>query len=139
MQARVCLAQFSIEPFPRNRGKPLTEDEFETLIHDTIVALPDWVQEALHNIDFLVLDEADEYLDPDGEGLLGLYVGVSLPERGADYAGELPDVIYVFRKPHLELGLPPDDLRDEIKKTLLHEIAHYFGIDDDHLDEIGWG
>ena len=117
----------------------MTEQEIEDLIEATIADLPGWVQEALHNIDFLVLDEADEYLDPDGEGLLGLYVGVSLPERGADYAGELPDVIYIFQKPHLELGLPPDELRDEIKKTLLHEIAHYFGIGDDHLDEIGWG
>jgi predicted Zn-dependent protease with MMP-like domain len=45
----------------------------------------------------------------------------------------------VFREPHLELGLPVDELREEIAKTLIHEIAHYFGIDDDHLDEIGWG
>ena len=103
------------------------------------LSLPDWVQEALHNIEFLVLDEADEYLDPEGEGLLGLYTGVSLPERGTDYAGELPDVIYVFRRPHLEMGLPPEQLREEVAKTLIHEIAHYFGIDDDHLDEIGWG
>ena len=47
--------------------------------------------------------------------------------------------IYIFRQPHLELGLPPDELRDEIARTLIHEVAHYFGIDDDHLDEIGWG
>ena len=80
-----------------------------------------------------------DQLDPDGEGLLGLYTGVALPERGTDYAGELPDVIYIFRRAHLELGLPPDQLREEVAKTLIHEIAHYFGIDDDHLDEIGWG
>ena len=70
---------------------------------------------------------------------MSLYVGTPLPERGIDYAGELPDVIYIFRRPHLELDLPPDELQDEIVKTLIHEIAHYFGIDDDHLDEIGWG
>jgi predicted Zn-dependent protease with MMP-like domain len=114
-------------------------DEFEDFVRDTISQLPDWVQQALHNIEFLVEDEADDYLDPDGEGLLGLYTGVPLPERGSDYAGELPDVIYVFRQPHLEMGLPADELRDEVAKTLIHEIAHYFGIDDDHLDEIGWG
>ena len=114
-------------------------EEIENLVHDTIQGLPDWVRDALHNIEFLVLEKADEYLDPNDEGLLGLYTGVSLPERGADYAGELPDVIYVFRQPHLDMGLSPDELRNELVTTLIHEIAHYFGIDDDHLDEIGWG
>ena len=85
------------------------------------------------------MEEADEDLDPEGEGLLGLYLGLPLPERGVEYAGELPDVIYIFRRPHLELGLAPDELREEVARTLIHEVAHYFGIDDDHLDEIGWG
>jgi predicted Zn-dependent protease with MMP-like domain len=113
--------------------------QFETVIRETMSGLPEWVQDALDNIEILVLDEADEDLDPDGGGLLGLYVGMPLPERGVDYAGELPDVIYIFRLPHLELGLPPGELEDEIARTLIHEVAHYFGIDDDHLDEIGWG
>jgi predicted Zn-dependent protease with MMP-like domain len=113
--------------------------EFEAVVGETMSGLPDWVQSALDNLEILVLEEADEYLDPDGEGLLGLYLGLPLPERGVEYAGELPDVIYIFRRPHLELGLPPDELRDEIARTLIHEVAHYFGIDDDHLDEIGWG
>jgi predicted Zn-dependent protease with MMP-like domain len=117
----------------------VNHDEFEIFVSETIAELPDWVQESLHNIEFLVEDEADEFVDPEGEGLLGLYTGVPLPERGTDYAGELPDVIYVFRRPHLEMGLPPSALREEVAKTLIHEIAHYFGIDDDHLDEIGWG
>lgn len=117
----------------------MEHDEFEDFVSDTIAELPDWVRESLHNIEFLVEDCADESLDPDGEGLLGLYTGVPLPERGSEYAGELPDVIYVFRQPHLEMGLTPTELREEVAKTLIHEIAHYFGIDDDHLDEIGWG
>ena len=100
--------------------------------------LPDWVHEAMENIEVIVVDEADETLDPEGEGLLGLYVGLPLPLRGADYAGELPDVIYLFRKPHLELNLSPHHLQREIAKTLIHEVAHYFGIDDDHLEELGW-
>ncbi len=114
-------------------------DEFEAVVGDAVEALPDWVHEALDNIDLLVEEEADEELDPEGEGLLGLYVGVPLPERGIDYAGELPDVIYIFRRPHLELGLGRAELKDEIVTTLVHEIAHYFGIDDDHLHELGWG
>lgn len=113
--------------------------QFETVIRETMSGLPEWVQDALDNIEILVLDEADEDLDPDGQGLLGLYVGMPLPERGVDYAGELPDVIYIFRLPHLELDLPPAELEEEIARTLIHEVAHYFGIDDDHLDEIGWG
>jgi len=112
---------------------------FEAVVFDVMDSLPGWVHGALDNIEVLVLDEADEELDPDGEGLLGLYVGLPLPERGIDYAGELPDVIYLFRLPHLELGLPLNELRDEIARTLIHEIAHYFGIDDAHLDDIGWG
>ena len=113
--------------------------QVEAVVREAMHGLPDWVQDGLDNVEVLVMDEPDESLDPDGEGLLGLYVGLPLTERGVDYAGELPDVIYIFRRPHLELGLPPDELRDEIVKTLIHEIAHYFGIDDDHLDEIGWG
>ncbi len=114
-------------------------DEFEAVVSDAIEALPGWVHEALDNIDLLVEEEADEDLDPDGEGLLGLYIGTPLPERGFDYAGELPDVIYIFRRPHLELHRDRGALKDEIVTTLVHEIAHYFGIDDDQLHELGWG
>lgn len=113
--------------------------QFEAVVRETVGGLPDWVQNALDNLEILVMEEADEELDPQGEGLLGLYLGLPLPERGVDYAGELPDVIYIFRQPHLDLGLPPDQLREEVARTLIHEVAHYFGIDDDHLDEIGWG
>lgn len=110
--------------------------QFETVVDQAMRSLPDWVHEALENIEVLVVDAPAE---PDQEGLLGLYVGLPLPERGSDYAGELPDVIYIFREPHLDLGLPARDLRREIAKTLMHEIAHYFGLDDDRLDELGWG
>ncbi len=117
----------------------MNQHDFETVVRDTIARLPDWARNALENIEVLVTDEADEHLDADGETLLGLYIGVPLTERGMDYFGELPDVIYIFRRPHLALGLLPDALRDEVARTLMHEIAHYFGIDDDHLDELGWG
>ena len=117
----------------------MDHEAFVSVVHDVMDDLPEWVHNALDNLEVLVLDDADETLDPDGEGLLGLYTGLPLPERGVEYAGELPDVIYLFRLPHLALGLPPDELRMEIAKTLIHEVAHYFGIDDDHLDDIGWG
>jgi predicted Zn-dependent protease with MMP-like domain len=113
--------------------------EFEAAVHAVMNDLPQWVLEAFDNLEVLVLDEPDADLDPDGDGLLGLYTGVPLPERSLDDVGQLPDVIYIFRLPHLALGLPPDELRMEIARTLIHEVAHYFGIDDEYLDEIGWG
>jgi len=91
--------------------------QIETVVQETIDSLPDWVHEGLDNIDKLVVEEPDEDHNPEGQGLLGLYLGIPLPERGADYAGELPDVIYIFRRPHLDLGLPQDELRLEIAKT----------------------
>ena len=69
----------------------MNQEEFENVVHEVMASLPDWVHAALDNIDVLE-DEADEDIDPDGEGFLGLYLGLPLPERGADYAGELPDV-----------------------------------------------
>ena len=117
----------------------MDHSRFEQFVRETFSRLPDWAQEAMHNVDIQVLDEPDAELDPDNERLLGLYTGIPLPEREANHAGELPDVIYIFRIPHLELGLPQDQLLHEIETTVIHEVAHYFGIDDDHLDEIGWG
>lgn len=114
-------------------------EEFEALVCSVMGDLPLAVREAFDNLQVLVLDEPDPDLDPDGAGLLGLYTGIPLPERSIEDSGQLPDVIYIFRRSHLELGLPPDELRIEIARTFMHEVAHYFGIDDEHLDEIGWG
>jgi predicted Zn-dependent protease with MMP-like domain len=75
---------------------------------------------------------------PDQGDVLGLYEGVSLLDRSADYWGALPDRIIVFREPHLELDLTDDELEEEIRKTVLHEIAHHLGIDDQRLHELGW-
>lgn len=117
----------------------MDHSQFEAVVRSALNDMPDWVHQALDNLEVLVLDEAGQDLDPCGEELLGLYVGLPLPERGTDYAGELPDVVYIFRRPHLQLGLPPDELEAEIARTLIHEVAHYFGFDDDRLEELGWG
>ncbi len=117
----------------------MSPEAFEAFVWDTLDALPEWVRKGLDNIELIVQDRAGPELDPEGTGLLGLYVGTPLTERSVEDVGVLPDVIYVFRLPHLELGLPEPQLHDEIRTTLIHEIAHFFGIDDDHLDEIGWG
>ena len=73
----------------------------------------------------------------DGDDLFGLYVGTPLTER-LDYHMVLPDRILIFQGPH-ERAFPPDQLEDEIRRTVAHEVAHYFGIDDDRLDALGLG
>jgi len=117
----------------------MTPSEFEKIVHDAIESLPGWVHAALRNIDVLVVDDPREVAAAEGENLLGLYVGSPVTEREANHVGELPDVIYIFRRPHLALGSSSVELREEIARTVIHEIAHYFGIEDDYLDEIGWG
>ena len=99
-----------------------------------LLELPPEIASAVHNVVVLVEDEppAD---DPD---LLGVYEGVSLTERTADHTG-LPDRITVFRNPLLELCETPEELVREVRITVVHEIAHHFGIDDDRLHDLGYG
>ena len=98
-----------------------------------IEGLPEWVLEEVDNLVVVVEDEPGE---EEGD-LLGIYEGVSLAER-EDYWGALPDRIVIFYRPHLELGLSENELREEIRKTVLHELAHHLGIDDERLTELGW-
>lgn len=114
-------------------------EQIEAVVRRTIDRLPPWARDAMDNVAIVVTEEPDSGLHPDDPDLLGLYVGIPLPERDTDYAGELPDVIYIFRRPHLELGLTRHGLEREIATTLVHEIGHYFGLDDDRIDELGWG
>ena len=117
----------------------MKQDEFETAVQHVMDCLPDWVHKAMEHIEIRVEEEPGEEFGPGADDLLGIYDGIPLTERSVQDAGNLPDVIYVFRRPHLEMGLPRGELIAEIETTLVHEIAHYFGIDGDHLDEIGWG
>ena len=111
---------------------------FEKIVDEALEELPRWVVDAVDNLHVVVEDEPTPEQDPDGTGLLGIYEGVSLAERGVDYSGFMPDRIVVFMRPHLDLGLSRRELRDEIRTTVLHEVAHHLGIDDDRLHELGW-
>ena len=111
---------------------------FEQHVDRALETLPDWVVDALDNVVVVVEDVPTREQDPDGEGLLGIYEGVSLHDRGFDYTMALPDRIVIFRKPHLSLGLTGRELEAEIRTTVLHEVAHHLGIDDDRLHELGW-
>lgn len=107
---------------------------FEALVIDELDQLPDEMVEQLENVVFVVEDRPEDgSLD-----LLGLYDGLALTERTQYGMGELPDRIIVYREPHLAQCEDIDELRDEIHTTLVHEIAHFHGIDDAHLHELGW-
>ena len=119
-------------------AKQMSRARFEELVDEALEELPRSVVEAVDNLHIVVEAEPTAEQDPEGEGLLGIYEGVSLLERGVDYSAFMPDRITVFMKPHLELGLPRDELREEIRRTVLHEVAHHLGISDDRLHELGW-
>jgi len=113
--------------------------EFSRQVDGVLAELPSWVIEQIDNLTVTVADTPTTEQDPNGAGLLGIYEGVSLAERGVDYFGFTPDQIVIFYLPHMELGLDDRELRDEIRVTVLHEIAHHLGIDDQRLHELGWG
>jgi len=123
----------SPDPPPVNRG------EFEQVVDDVLAGLPEWVIDRIDNLAVVVADHPTREQDPGGTGLLGLYDGVPLPERGIDYFAYAPDRIVIFYRSHLAMGLDDASLRDEIRVTVLHEIGHHLGFDDHRLRELGWG
>ena len=112
--------------------------QFAHAVDETLAELPAWVVERVDNLLVDIEDWPTAEQDPGGQGILGIYEGVSLADRGVDYFGFTPDRIVIFYQPHLELGLSDEELRAEIRVTVLHEMAHHLGIDDDRLHELGW-
>ena len=106
---------------------------FEEHVRAALESLPAQLRDAMSNVEIVVEEENEE--DPD---LFGLYLGIPLPERH-DYAGVLPDKIAIYRLPlEAEFGHDPELLVDEIRITVIHELAHHFGLDEDRLAELGW-
>lgn len=113
----------------------MAREDFEEAVRDALDLLPPELAAMMDNVVVLVEDEAPED-DPD---LLGLYEGVALTERGDWWAaGSLPDRITVFRLPTLAVCETPEDVAEEVAVTIVHEVAHHFGIDDERLAELGW-
>ena len=112
----------------------MSKERFEELVGDALDEVPEELLNLMDNVVILVVDDppADE---PD---LLGLYEGFSLTERGWDYSGVLPDRISIYRNPILAICDDEDDVIDEVAITVVHEIAHHFGIDDERLHELGY-
>jgi predicted Zn-dependent protease with MMP-like domain len=107
---------------------------FDELVSDALDLIPPQLAAVMNNVVVLVADRDAE--DPD---LLGLYEGVALTERDSHYAGSLPDTITIYRDALLDICDDDDQVVEEVKITVVHEIAHHFGIDDERLHELGWG
>jgi len=109
-------------------------EEFERLVEAALEAIPDEIASLVRNVAVIVEDDAP----PDDPDLLGLYDGIALTERYGDPLMELPDRIFIYRRPLLAYCDDAAHLVEEVRVTVVHEIAHHFGIDDDRLDELGY-
>ena len=113
----------------------MSRERFEELVGEALDEVPNELLSLMSNVVFLVEDAPAD----GGDDLLGLYEGVALTERGWDYAGALPDRITIYRLPTLKVCDSEEDVVDEVAVTVVHEIAHHFGIDDQRLHDLGWG
>jgi|SRR5690349_23250317 predicted Zn-dependent protease with MMP-like domain len=112
----------------------LSDDRFAELVEEAFRSVPPELASLLDNVALFIEDDPP----PDDPDLLGVYDGVALTERDSMYGGVLPDRIVVFRNPTLEICDTEEDVIHEVRITVVHEIAHHFGIDDDRLHELGY-
>lgn len=126
----------------------LTDEEFDRVVEDALAAFPDRFIEAFENVAIVVADEPTPHqlrsigrteAESRGSELLGLYEGVPLTERGSRYGdGEVPDVISIFKGPHERCFATREGLVEQIRKTVVHEVGHYFGNDEETLRAMGY-
>lgn len=128
----------------REAVAPLERKEFRRLVREAVASLPPELLQRVHNVDVVVerrptaFDRKQAGLGP-GSLLLGLYHGIPLTARGEYYNLVAPDKISIYQE-HIEaVCSDEDEVREQIRKTVLHELGHYFGIDDDRLHELGMG
>ncbi|AXK87044.1 metallopeptidase family protein [Nocardia farcinica] len=112
----------------------MSEDRFEELVSDALDLIPPELTGAIDNVVVLI-----EPRDPDDPHLLGLYRGIALTERDSHYGGALPDTVTIYRDAILEICADEAEVVEEVAVTVIHEIAHYFGIDEERLHQLGWG
>ncbi|MDR1824933.1 MAG: metallopeptidase family protein [Bifidobacteriaceae bacterium] len=113
----------------------MSREEFEQAVDDALAELPADFADLLTNTAVIVEDDPP----PDEPDLLGFYDGVALTEQwGGLESGQLPNVIVIFRNPTLRICDSREDVLEEVYVTVVHEVAHHFGIDDDRLHELGW-
>ena len=115
-------------------------DDFEDLVSQALDSLPEEFASRMENVDVVVEDEPPREMlvrMPRGSTLLGLYHGIPLTERGS-YGNVLPDKISIYRGPITRMARTPEAIRRQVRTTVIHEIAHHFGISDERLHELGW-
>ena len=105
---------------------------FEQMVQDALDGLPEQFGRLMENV--VVMAEHD----PGPPGLLGLYEGVPLTSRGNQYGMVLPDRITIYRQAICAISQTEQGVADQVRRTVIHEVGHYFGIDDDRLHELGW-
>ena len=110
----------------------LDEEQFGRLVEEALDSIPPRLGRMMRNVAVVVEDHGGS------PNLLGLYQGVPLTERTTNYAGVLPDRITIYRLPILRRCRTPEDVVRQVRVTVVHEVAHHFGIDDDRLSELGW-
>ena len=122
----------------------VSPEEFDAIATRAIERIPEELRQYLENVVISVQKEPSPDLleemgmDPGEDTLLGLYQGVALTERSATEPPMFPDTIFLFQEPIEEMCETVEDLEDEIEITVVHEIAHYFGIDEERLAELGY-
>ncbi len=112
----------------------MSPERFEELVCDALDLIPPALAQGMDNVVVLVEDR-----HPDDPELLGVYEGIALTERDSAYSGSLPDAITIYRDSVLDICDSDDEVVHEVAVTVIHEVAHHFGIDDDRLHELGWG
>jgi predicted Zn-dependent protease with MMP-like domain len=124
---------FRPRPGPNGMAGRMSPQRFDELVSDALDLIPPKLAAAIDNVVIRVEGRHDE--DPQ---LLGLYEGIALTERDSTYAGALPDMITIYRDALLDVCDTDADVVEEVAVTVIHEIAHHFGIDDQRLHELGW-
>jgi predicted Zn-dependent protease with MMP-like domain len=112
----------------------VSPERFEELVDEALDSIPQQLFDLVENCALIIEEEPD----PELGDVLGYYDGTPLSERTSQYAGVLPDRILIFRGPLLRLVSSEPELVDEVRITVWHEIAHFFGMDDDELDDLGY-
>ena len=133
----------------------ITDDEFDEVCQRALASIPERFAKDIDNVGFVIEDDPSPWhlsrladgaviKSPEnphgGKLLMGLYSGIALPRRGSGYGyGNVPDVITIFKNPHLLVSANMEDLEERVRRTMVHEIGHYFGMDEDQLRAMGYG
>lgn len=113
----------------------VSDEDFDAAVSDALEMVPAGIATHMENVALFISDDPP----PEEPGILGVYNGTPLTERGESWGFVLPDTIELFKNPLIAFATDPEDLREQIAITVVHEIAHHYGISDAELHRLGWG